>query len=188
MKAFLSIIAALLIVIGIVAGLVLFGPFKSLLPQGASDVISDQFPDYFGGQRPSPGTQPGTTPGQTQPRTEPTWKFPSATGEDIQVLKFASSTADTPPATDAVVAGSGSAASEFIIEYVARDKSFNIALFKEPLSEARKHAEEEFMSVLGVTQGEACRLLYVVQVPSSVNTFYSGKNLGFGFCPGATQL
>jgi len=41
---------------------------------------------------------------------------------------------------------------------------------------------------LGISEQDACRLRYSVSVPFSVNPLYSGKNLGFSFCPGATPL
>lgn len=72
--------------------------------------------------------------------------------------------------------------------YAESDQSFNITLLKEPIGEVRKQAETELMQKLAISQADMCRLHYWVGVPNFVNSIYSGKNLGFSFCPGATPL
>jgi hypothetical protein len=74
------------------------------------------------------------------------------------------------------------------ISYVESDQSFQIGLYKEPLRDYRKFAEQEFISKLGISEPEACALRYWVSVPTWVSATYSTKNLGFSFCPGAVEL
>jgi len=76
----------------------------------------------------------------------------------------------------------------YSILYVEFDQSFNVAILQEPLGEVRKRAEQELIKLLGVSQTDLCRLRYIVSTPNWVNEIYSGKNLGFSFCPGAVQL
>jgi len=78
--------------------------------------------------------------------------------------------------------------SPYGISYTESDQSFSVVLLKEPLREFRKLAETELMNRLGINATEACGLRYWVSVPTWVNATFSTKNLGFSFCPGATQL
>lgn len=78
-------------------------------------------------------------------------------------------------------------AAEFDIVY-GTDSSISIGLFKEPLGAVRFAAETELKSLLRLDNATLCTLKVSVAVPNSVNSFYSGKNLGLSFCPGATKL
>jgi len=89
------------------------------------------------------------------------------------------------------IAGEFSPASNnpaYSIVYKEKDQAFTIGLWREPLSQTRTHAEEEFLRVLGISKEAACRLRYVISAPYEISPFYSGKNLGFSFCPGAVEL
>jgi hypothetical protein len=79
-------------------------------------------------------------------------------------------------------------ATNYTIQYYANDGSFNIALADEPLGEVRKAAEQNLMKSLGITQEQMCYLNYSVITSTYVSQKYGGINLGFSFCPGATQL
>lgn len=81
-----------------------------------------------------------------------------------------------------------SATTPYSIFYLDASQSFNITLLQEPLAEVRLAAEQELGDILGASEVDMCRLRYWVGVPDSVNTLYSGTNLGFSFCPGATPL
>ncbi len=73
--------------------------------------------------------------------------------------------------------------------YVTKDTSFTITILQQPLGSNRILAEQELMSKLGISQAAMCRLRYFVSVPKDVDATYAAKgNLGFSFCPGATQL
>lgn len=76
----------------------------------------------------------------------------------------------------------------YIITYISTTHYFNIALFQEPIGIVREEAQQYLMTHLGITQSQMCQLDYMVSVPWRVNQIYSGKNLGFSFCPGATAL
>lgn len=76
----------------------------------------------------------------------------------------------------------------FTVLYVDANQSFTIALYEEPLSVVREQAEQVLMKLLGIPESEMCRLPYTVLVPIWVSEIYSGRNLGFSFCDGATVL
>lgn len=71
------------------------------------------------------------------------------------------------------------------ILYVAADQSFTIALLQEPIGDSRRQAESALQNSLGISESDMCNLRYRVLVSHSVNSYYSGKNLGFSFCPDA---
>jgi len=83
---------------------------------------------------------------------------------------------------------SGSATTDFSVSYSETTQSFNIVLLKEPLGAVRNTAEQFLGSRLGITANDLCRLNYYIGTSYQINSFYSGKNLGFSFCPGATVL
>ena len=76
----------------------------------------------------------------------------------------------------------------YIIEYINATQYFNIALLHEPIGQVRSEMEQYLIEHLEITQNEMCRLNYTVSVPDRVNSQFSGVNLGFSFCPGATVL
>jgi hypothetical protein len=76
----------------------------------------------------------------------------------------------------------------YSIIYTDNDEGFTIALFQEPLGVVRKEAEVKLLGLLGITENDACNLKYDLGVPYSVSEQYSGKNLGFSFCPNAVLL
>lgn len=84
--------------------------------------------------------------------------------------------------------GQVKSAAPYNILYVAADQSFTVALIEEPIGSARLEAEAALEASLGITETQMCNLRYAVLVPASVNTYYSGRNLGFSFCPGAEAL
>jgi len=76
----------------------------------------------------------------------------------------------------------------YLIVYISATQYFNIALLQEPIGPVREDMQQYLMARLGVTQDQMCRLNYMVSVPDRVNSNFSGRNLGFSFCPGATTL
>lgn len=76
----------------------------------------------------------------------------------------------------------------YSIFFVDANQSFNITLLQEPIGDIRAQAESELVRRLGISKEQACLLNYYVGVPAGVNEIYAGRNLGFSFCPGATQL
>lgn len=76
----------------------------------------------------------------------------------------------------------------YLIGYIAATQYFGIELLSEPIGTTRATAEQFLMANLGISQSQMCQLSYMVTVPNSVNSQFSGKNLGFSFCPGATTL
>lgn len=78
--------------------------------------------------------------------------------------------------------------SDFNVYYNSTRQSFIIALTKEPIGQARLDMEQFMLATLGITQQQMCSLNYFVGVTKYINAQFSGKNLGFSFCPGATVL
>ncbi len=74
------------------------------------------------------------------------------------------------------------------ITYESATQYFNISLLAEPIGQTRVEMEHDLMTKLGVSENAMCLLNYMVSVPYWVNAFYTGKNLGFSFCPGAVVL
>lgn len=82
----------------------------------------------------------------------------------------------------------GAASTDFAISYNAQTGVFTIALLKEPLGPVRTEAEQFLEARLGVYGEQLCELNYYLGTPASVNDTFAGKNLGFSFCRGATEL
>lgn len=86
------------------------------------------------------------------------------------------------------VCAHGASSKEFSIVYYPEDSSFVVALLAEPLGQARKGAEQFLMNTTGLSSTELCALKYYVGTDSYRSAQFSGTNLGFSFCPGATKL
>jgi len=78
--------------------------------------------------------------------------------------------------------------SPFSISYTTATHLFVVTLNKEPLGTIRGDAEQFLLEALAVQPTDVCLLATDVVAASGTNPLYEGKNLGFSFCPGATQL
>lgn len=76
----------------------------------------------------------------------------------------------------------------YMVYYNSTPQSFTIELTREPIGRARLDMEQFLFATLGLTEEQLCSLNYYVGVTIYVNSQYTGKNLGFSFCPGATVL
>lgn len=76
----------------------------------------------------------------------------------------------------------------FVIDYAANTNFFNVTLLREPLSTARKQAEDFLIQTLNISRTQLCELRATVAVPASVNPEYAGNNLGFMYCKGSIAL
>lgn len=81
-----------------------------------------------------------------------------------------------------------SSATNFTVYYNSAQQSFTIELTKEPIGQARLAMQQFMLKTLGITEQQMCNLNYLVGVTEYVNPLFAGKNLGFSFCPGATEL
>ncbi len=77
---------------------------------------------------------------------------------------------------------------DYNIIYDSISQSFTIALLAEPIGHTRLEVERFLIQTLGITQDQMCKFDYYVGTTYLINSFYSSKNLGFSFCPGATKL
>jgi len=144
--------------------------------------------------RPSYGT---TTP------AAPTLKLSTQNGGVIVVLDFINNGVTIPDASNRgqyLLAGNlgycfsnpqkcqAAPADNFSVLYNGEQQTFIIDLTKEPIGQARLDMEKFIVRTLGVSGRALCNLNYRVGVTIYVNPQYTGKNLGFSFCPGATAL
>ncbi|MBU6388570.1 hypothetical protein KGQ72_01700 [Patescibacteria group bacterium] len=83
---------------------------------------------------------------------------------------------------------SGASTTDFSVSYNEKTHFFNVILLKEPLGAVRLEAEQFLTDRLGIAGQQACGLNYFVGTPYWVNATYDDRNLGFSFCPGATEL
>lgn len=77
---------------------------------------------------------------------------------------------------------------DFSVFYDSDTQAFTVGLLAEPLGQSRKEAEQFLLKTLGITQSQLCMTSYYVGTTYEVNPLYDAGNLGFSFCPGATQL
>lgn len=178
---------------------------KNILIIGAVLVLLGGGLFYFysnlhGGATQTPATSGNSTNLPNVPaagtNTTPSNTF-SVTGADGSKVAVKDFTKDPATASTANIPGHyyiasglnpGANNATYSIFYVDKDQSFTVTLLAEPTGQARQQAEQDLMKKLNISQGDMCRLNYTVLVPYSVNQAYSGTNLGFSFCPGATQL
>lgn len=80
------------------------------------------------------------------------------------------------------------ATAPYLIKYIAETHYFTVAVAQEPIGENRRRAEQYLAQLLGATHEQMCSLNYAVYVSNTINSQYSGENLGFSFCPGAVKL
>lgn len=76
----------------------------------------------------------------------------------------------------------------FTVYYNTISQSFTIELTKEPIGKSRLDMEQFMITALGIPAQQMCSLNYLISVTRYVNSQYTGKNLGFSFCPGAMVL
>ena len=78
--------------------------------------------------------------------------------------------------------------SDFTATYDSTNQFFTISLTQEPLGDARRDAQTFMQNTLGISSENLCRLKYYIGTQNAVNETYSGRNLGFNGCAGATVL
>ncbi len=77
---------------------------------------------------------------------------------------------------------------DYAISYYVPDSSFSIALLSTPLNAARQAAESAFLSKLGISQQDACKLTVTEGVPIGVSDQYPGESFPLSFCGGPATL
>ena len=76
---------------------------------------------------------------------------------------------------------------DYVIIYSSQNNEFGITLLATELSQAQSlqdTAEEGFVTALGITRTEACKLKVDVSVPGSYNREFGGQFYRLSFCPG----
>ncbi len=74
------------------------------------------------------------------------------------------------------------ATTSYSISYYAPDGSFSISIDRPPFVAVRAAAETAFITNLGISRSDACKLKVSVGTSLSVDPNYAGKNLGLSFC------
>jgi len=189
MKRILLIIIPIILILGTLAGFFLFLYTKSGEETPSPDVLF-----------PVGDSIPEVEKGSTKPKT---MTLSLQTGSSVTSNNFIDNgvtIADEQNSSTYYLAGSldyctpsgtcleGFPSEEFKVIYFSESQTFIVSLITEPLGQSRNKAEQFILRTLGVSQEEMCLLSYEVLVPSGINETYSGKNLGFSFCPGAIVL
>lgn len=60
---------------------------------------------------------------------------------------------------------------------------FLISLYDSDVSAARRDAEQEFLNILGITEGDACKLHVELGVSKDASFDLAGSDYGLSFCP-----
>lgn len=76
----------------------------------------------------------------------------------------------------------------FSMVYYAEGGSFAIDISGKPTAVYREKASRYLLSVLNISETEACQLRLYVGVSHATDPSLSGKNLGLSFCPGSVKL
>lgn len=80
--------------------------------------------------------------------------------------------------------------SDYAIVYSQSTQDFLLDLFARNAGEAvtiRAEAEAKFLSALGISESDACKLPVLVEIPFSYSEELSGKNYGLSFCPNSIK-
>jgi hypothetical protein len=77
---------------------------------------------------------------------------------------------------------------DYAITYNVPDSSFAIAILSTPLEAARQAAESAFLSELGISKQDACKLTVYEGVPIGVSDEYPGESFPLSFCGGPPTL
>lgn len=75
----------------------------------------------------------------------------------------------------------------FSIGYDENRQFFNIALEKQPIWAARARAERFLLRELHLPKNQLCLIKYSVGTDYHTSATYTGRNLGFSFCPFAVH-
>lgn len=70
----------------------------------------------------------------------------------------------------------------FSILYYPRDESFLVTITNSPFENYRQQAESVLLTLLGVSETEACRLTVSIGTPAFANPEQAGKNYPLSFC------
>lgn len=72
--------------------------------------------------------------------------------------------------------------SRYAFIYRPQHNYFLISILGSPFPQIRKEAETAFLTTLGITEKEACKLYVVITTPYSSNKDFSGKAFRLSFC------
>lgn len=72
--------------------------------------------------------------------------------------------------------------------FYPKNKGFIIIILDKNIQAGRDKAENDFLTTLGVTKEQACKLTVDLGTIYSVNPSVAGKNYGLSFCPNGKQF
>lgn len=147
-----------------------------------------------GGAFPSNYYQPVSANNSGQPASSTTSGGPADTvpvktlgGGELRVNPFLPSEAAAYPMLTYSLLPEERAGAAYDLLYYP-DGSFGVVLLAEPLGQSRLDAQSDLLQRLGISQDQACQLIYRVTVAPWVNAVYAGQNLGFTFCISSVRL
>ncbi len=180
MNTFMKWLVGVAVIILIVAGIWFYvRPTPSPTPE-STQTQGVEFPTAGSVAPTAPGVSPSAGTGI------------SITAADGSVIRTNDFINDPRTVKDPVNAGyynlGATTSASYLITYIASTQYFNVELLQEPIGTARALAEQYLEQLLGISTDDLCRINYTVSVPTNINAFYSSRDLGFSFCPGATQL
>lgn len=82
----------------------------------------------------------------------------------------------------------GNSAYDMLYYKYSEGPSFLITLLSDNLEPTRAAAETEFLSTLGISKEQACKLLVSLTIPGDVNESLSGDDYHLSFCPDGKPL
>jgi hypothetical protein len=174
MKKSIIVITAIVVVV-----LIAFGVFYLIQKNGASNT-----PAQTTGALPPVST---STPTSSAPLVIPTSTTVTlGTSQGVVTVKNFYQSADFITQDQQTVAVKDT--SDYVIAYNVSDSSFAITLLSTPLETARQAAESAFLSQLGVSQQDACKLTVYEGVPAGVSDQYVGQSFPLSFCGGPPTL
>lgn len=138
-----------------------------------------------------PITTPPTTPATTTPLSTPQGNQFAIQTPNGQVLVnnfYQNPTSSTQVYDSNVLIISNS---DYQLDYIRDDSEFIISLFAYSTDQARTQrteAESAFLTTLGITQSDACKLNVSLGVPISYDADLAGPNYGLSFCPSGVSF
>lgn len=71
---------------------------------------------------------------------------------------------------------------DYYMDFYPDSQGFTIIIYNPDFQTTRLKAEQDFVSTLGITDDQACKLRLAETTPVQINSQYGGKNFGLSFC------
>lgn len=71
---------------------------------------------------------------------------------------------------------------DYDIAFYPQGAVFRVSINTGPVDQIRNAAEKKFLEILGISQGEACKLNVYEGISKDIDESYAGINVGLSFC------